>query len=209
MGGNDISSSICISFVPHSRHNHISTSSIFTGRMLFLMPNQQCQSTEVIYLSTMLYKSTFTLIYNARSTCLSYVCESSHPVTSWLHSTSSTSCRNSSSTDVSSTQCAHLHGTIPSLSPVSSLMIIITRQSQTADFAASATISWTQTNCSNYTIGQAWGKLKIRSKLPECFFWCRLTRVVQDKIQRAVKRLCVVCGPVVWKHGVIHKTGST
>jgi len=26
--------------------NYASTSSIFTGRMLFLMPNQQCQSTE-------------------------------------------------------------------------------------------------------------------------------------------------------------------
>jgi len=49
MGGNGISWTICKSFAPHSRQ--ITTpvphhSIFFTGQMLFLMPNQQCQSTE-------------------------------------------------------------------------------------------------------------------------------------------------------------------
>jgi len=34
---------ICTSF---QTDNHASTSSFFTGRMVLLMPNQQCQSTE-------------------------------------------------------------------------------------------------------------------------------------------------------------------
>jgi len=29
------------------------------------------------------------------------------------------------------------------------------------------------------------------SLVGECFFWCRLTRVVPDNFHRAVKRLCV------------------
>ena len=44
------------------------------------------------------------------------------------------------------------------------------------------------------------------SVVGECFFWYRLTRVVPDKIHRAVKRLCVCvcvtylqCGP--WDSG--------
>jgi len=43
-----ISRTICKSFATRYRHyNHARTSSlIFTGPMLFLMPNQQCQSTE-------------------------------------------------------------------------------------------------------------------------------------------------------------------
>ena len=49
MGGSGISWTICKSFAPHSRQ--ITTpvphhSIFFTGRMLFLTPNQQCQSTE-------------------------------------------------------------------------------------------------------------------------------------------------------------------
>jgi len=30
-------------------------------------------------------------------------------------------------------------------------------------------------------------------KMAKCTFWCRLTRVVLDKVQRAVKWLCCVC----------------
>jgi len=48
MGGSGISWTICKSFAPHSRQ--ITTPaphhSVFTGRMPFLPPNQQCQSTE-------------------------------------------------------------------------------------------------------------------------------------------------------------------
>jgi len=32
----------------------------------------------------------------------------------------------------------------------------------------------------------------------ECFFWYRLTRVVPDKIHRAVKWLCCVCCLAIW-----------
>jgi len=51
-GSSSISWTICKSFAPHSRQIiYASTPSLnfFTGRMLFLMPNQQCQSTEGIY----------------------------------------------------------------------------------------------------------------------------------------------------------------
>jgi len=48
IGGSDISWTICKSFAPHSRQ--ITTPaphhSVVYSRMLFLMPNQQCQSTE-------------------------------------------------------------------------------------------------------------------------------------------------------------------
>jgi len=33
--------------------------------------------------------------------------------------------------------------------------------------------------------------LSVTTWVGECFFWCRLTRVVPDKIHRAVKLLCV------------------
>ena len=47
-GGRGISWTICKSFALHSRQITTSTPhlSVFTGRMLFLQPNQQCQSTE-------------------------------------------------------------------------------------------------------------------------------------------------------------------
>ena len=50
MGGSGINWTICKSFAPHSRQRTtpVPHHSIFTGRMLFLMPNQQCQSTEGI-----------------------------------------------------------------------------------------------------------------------------------------------------------------
>ena len=36
--------------------------------------------------------------------------------------------------------------------------------------------------------------LQKMHKMAKCTFWCRLTRVVPDKVQRAVKWLCVcVC----------------
>jgi len=46
--GSGISWAICKQCAPHSRQITMPTPyhSIFTGRMLFLMPNQQCQSTE-------------------------------------------------------------------------------------------------------------------------------------------------------------------
>jgi len=48
MGGSGISCTICKSFAPHSRQitTPVPIAEYFTGRMLFLMPNQQCQSTE-------------------------------------------------------------------------------------------------------------------------------------------------------------------
>jgi len=48
MGGSDINWTICKSFAPHSRQitMPVPHHSIFTGWMLFLTPNQQCQSTE-------------------------------------------------------------------------------------------------------------------------------------------------------------------
>jgi len=39
----------------------------------------------------------------------------------------------------------------------------------------------------------------------ECFFWYRLTRVVPDKIHRAVKWLCVLCVCILVHEMVIHK----
>ena len=46
MGSSILSWTICKSFTPHSKHpcQHLIT--VFTGRMLFLMPNQRCQSAE-------------------------------------------------------------------------------------------------------------------------------------------------------------------
>jgi len=47
MGGSGISWTICKSFTLHCRHNHASISLLgFTGWMPFLLPNQQCQSSE-------------------------------------------------------------------------------------------------------------------------------------------------------------------
>jgi len=47
MGGNGISWTICKSFAPHRQiTTPVPHHSIFMGRMLFLMPNQQCQSTK-------------------------------------------------------------------------------------------------------------------------------------------------------------------
>ena len=48
INGSGISWTICKSFAPHSRQitTLVPHHSFFTGRMLFLMPNQQCQSTE-------------------------------------------------------------------------------------------------------------------------------------------------------------------
>jgi len=48
VGCSGIRWTICKQSVPHSRQitTPIPHHSIFTGRMLFLMPNQQCQSTE-------------------------------------------------------------------------------------------------------------------------------------------------------------------
>ena len=48
MGGSGISWTTCKSFAPHSKQitMPVPHHSIFMGRMLFLMPNQQCQSTE-------------------------------------------------------------------------------------------------------------------------------------------------------------------
>jgi len=51
MGGSDVSWTICKSFALRSRQTttqHVFTY-FFTGRMLFLRPNQQCQSTEAFY----------------------------------------------------------------------------------------------------------------------------------------------------------------
>jgi len=50
LGCSGISWTICKPSAPHSRQMTTPTphQSIFTGRMLFLMPNQQCQSTEGI-----------------------------------------------------------------------------------------------------------------------------------------------------------------
>jgi len=47
-GGSGISWTICKQSAPHSRQITMPTPHhlIFTGRMLFLTPNQQCQSTE-------------------------------------------------------------------------------------------------------------------------------------------------------------------
>ena len=46
--GGGISWTICKQYAPHSRHITTQTPhhSIFTGQMLFLTPNQQCQSIE-------------------------------------------------------------------------------------------------------------------------------------------------------------------
>jgi len=48
VGGSGISWTICKSFAPHSRQTNtpVPHHSVFTGRMPFLPPNQQCQSTE-------------------------------------------------------------------------------------------------------------------------------------------------------------------
>jgi len=48
LGCSGISWTICKQSAPHSRQMTMPTPhhSIFTGRMPFLMPNQQCQSTE-------------------------------------------------------------------------------------------------------------------------------------------------------------------
>jgi len=46
--GSGISYTICKQCAPRSRQKTTSTLSFFTGRMLFLMPNQQRQSTEGI-----------------------------------------------------------------------------------------------------------------------------------------------------------------
>ena len=43
MGGSDISWTICKLFGPHSKHV---IAQFFTGRMLFLTLNKQCQNTE-------------------------------------------------------------------------------------------------------------------------------------------------------------------
>jgi len=47
-GGSGISWTIRKSFAPHSRHTTtpVPITQFFMGRMLFLTPNQQCQSTE-------------------------------------------------------------------------------------------------------------------------------------------------------------------
>jgi len=48
MGGSGIIWTICKSFAPCSRQTTVPAPhhSVFTGRMLFLMLNQQCQNTE-------------------------------------------------------------------------------------------------------------------------------------------------------------------
>jgi len=48
MGGSGIRWTICKSFVPHSRQitTPVPHHSFFTGQMLFMTPNQQCESTE-------------------------------------------------------------------------------------------------------------------------------------------------------------------
>ena len=54
LGCNGISWTICKQSAPHSRQITTTTphQSIFTGRMLFLTPNQRCQSTEGISYSS-------------------------------------------------------------------------------------------------------------------------------------------------------------
>ena len=72
MGGSGISWTICKSFAPHSRQpRQYPITQFFTGRMLFLTPNQQCQSTEG----------------NAcEITCVARCCYSSHLVYSFSQS---------------------------------------------------------------------------------------------------------------------------
>jgi len=52
---------VCKQFAPCSRRRQTTIPaahhSIFTGRMLFVMPNQQCQSTEARYIATELFTS--------------------------------------------------------------------------------------------------------------------------------------------------------
>jgi len=68
LGCSGISWTICKQCAPHSRqittptHHH----SIFTGRMLFLTPNQECQSTEGI---TLYYIQTWNTINGVISIC--------------------------------------------------------------------------------------------------------------------------------------------
>jgi len=45
--------------------------------------------------------------------------------------------------------------------------------------------------------------MDVSGRMGECFFWYRLTRVVPDKIRRAVKRLCV-CAPTLYGGTPMH-----
>jgi len=66
------------------------------------------------------------------------------------------------------------------------------------------TISFTQVLLTSFRLGVDCFVLGVYNWLPrwvwvgECFFWYRLTQVVLDKIQRAIKWLCVCVCPRIW-----------